>query len=125
MGKLVNMALPKPKKGEKDKCGELCTNAADAPKYPWGLTLRLDDEAIKKLGLDIKNFNTDTVVTITAKAECTEMREEDRQSSGKSQSLSFQITDMAISREGKDAFADGWDAAGKGKPEATKKPAEK
>lgn len=125
MGKLVNMALPKPKKGEKGKGVEICSTEVDAPKYPWGLTLRLEDETIKKLGLDIKSFNTDTVVMVTAKAECTEVREEDRRSSGKSQSLSFQITDMAIAREGKDAFSDGWDAAGKSKPEAAKKPAEK
>jgi hypothetical protein len=113
MGDLINMALPKPKKGEKDK-GESCAacDPGKEPKYPWGLELRLGDDEIKKLGLKIKDFDTDTVVRITAKAECTRVSEDDTRNNGKSQTIAFQVTDMSIVREGEDDFKKGWDAAG-------------
>lgn len=116
MAKLVNMALPKPKKGEKGENGSVMC-AADPgkePKFPYGLGLRLEDEEIKKLGLKLKDFDTDTVVRITAKAECTRVSEDDTRGGGKSQSLSFQITDLCI-EPGEGSFEDGWDKAAKAK----------
>lgn len=122
MADLVNMALPKPKKGEKDTASvPCCGKAEDRPKYPWGLEVRLDGDAIKKLGLNIKDFDTDTIVQIQAKAETTSVSESDTQQVGKSVSLAFQITDMALTCEGEDGFQKGWDGAQKGK-DAVKKP---
>jgi hypothetical protein len=102
------MALPKPKKGEKPPDSLSASEAVKQPKYPWGLEIRLEDAAIKKLGLRLKDFDTDTVVHITARAETTRVSEDDTVSGGKTQSLSFQITDMGIEREGEDGFAEGW-----------------
>ena len=117
MGKLINMALPKPKKGEKDTAAQLSIpEAGKAPKYPWGLEIRLDDEAIRKLSLKLKDFDTDTVVRVTARAETTRVSEDDTRDGGKTQSLAFQITDMSLEREGEDGFARGWEQGLEGKP---------
>lgn len=119
MPELTNMALPKPKKGDKatSQCVPCCGKEADGPKYPYGLEIRLGDDELKKLGLKIKDFDTDTIVLVQAKAETTSVRDEDTQHGGKSQSLTFQITDIAINREGEDGFKSGWDAATKAKGE--------
>lgn len=118
MAKLVNMALPKPKKGDKstaDNCvPSCCGKDGDGPKYPWGLEVRLDSESIKKLGLSIKDFDTDTIVQIQARAETTTVSETDTRHGGKDLSLTFQITDLALTREGEDGFKKGWDDATKG-----------
>jgi hypothetical protein len=46
---LVDMKLTKAEKKESSSAG--CVPAKyDGPDYPWGLTLRLDDAALKKLG---------------------------------------------------------------------------
>ena|GEM_PF-997730 len=114
---LTNMALPKPKKGDKNAAGLSVADAGQETKFPWGLRVNLEDAEIKKLGLKLKDFDTDTVVRIEAKAEVTRVSEDDTRSNGKTQSLSFQITDMSLLKEGDDGFERGWDAATKGKPQ--------
>lgn len=111
MAKLTDMALPKPKKGDTEGAGIVAAPGRE-PKYPWGLELRLGDEEIKRLGLKPKDFDTDTVVQIIAKAECTRVSEEDTRNGGKTQSLTFQVTHMSISRASSESFKDGWDKAG-------------
>jgi len=115
MAELINMALPKPKKGEKVESTCIAHGSGKEPKFPWGLEIRLEDEVIKKLGLKLKDFDTDTMVHIVAKAETTRVSEDDTRDGGKQRSLSFQITDMALTREGQDDFERGWTKAGEGK----------
>lgn len=119
MAKLVNMALPKPKKGDKSTAGSCvptcCGKEDDGPKYPYGLEISLDSDAIKALGLNIKDFDAGAVVQIQAKAQTTRVSDEDTQHGGKRLGLGFQITDIAITREGEDGFQKGWDDATKGK----------
>jgi hypothetical protein len=69
-------------------------NETQGPLYPWGLTLRLEDKVIKKLGLgDAKVGDTVGMVcrcSVVSKSEC------DGQD-GAHRSLELQITDATAS----------------------------
>jgi hypothetical protein len=72
--------------------------AADAPKYPWGLCITLNDETLAKLGItDLPKVGT--VITIVAKAEVSSIRDYQTQGGESEASMDLQITDMAVSAD--------------------------
>lgn len=71
------------------------TPAADAPKYPWGLEINLNDDSLDKLG--VKTLPAvGTEVTIVAKATISSTSERSTESDGNCASMSLQITDMRL-----------------------------
>ncbi len=68
-------------------------------KYPYGLEINLEDESIKKLGIDMQNTRAGDMITIVCKADVTSLSQRENMSkTGKSKtndSISLQITDMA------------------------------
>src|SRR5215510_13082247 len=72
--------------------------AIDAPIYPYGLCIRLDDEAMQKLGLtELPKVGKPVMITARAMVESVEQRQYSRD--GKTESrdcMSLQITDLAI-----------------------------
>lgn len=53
MDKPVDMKLTKDELNDRESPTPLSTSkGTKGPKYPWGLTLRLDDSSLKKLGMD-------------------------------------------------------------------------
>lgn len=122
MPELTNMALPKPKKGDKEQLDSTdCCREGDEPRYPYGLELSLCNDSLKALGLDVKDYSAGDVVHIVAKTRVKGLSEDERLD-GKSGNMRLQITDMSLSNGG-DGFAKGWDAATEGKSKA-KKPGE-
>jgi hypothetical protein len=93
MAKIVSM-----KNEESDDMPTYCGS-----KYGYGLTLALDEEQCKKLGIS-KALRAGTMVTITAKAVVTSSTEQlDRDTDEKSGTeirLSLQITDMGMNMAG-------------------------
>jgi hypothetical protein len=71
------------------------TLAADAPEYPYGLELRLDEEALAKLGLT-QPPAVGTTMQITAQVTVTSASQYQTQDGGAEASSCWQITDMAI-----------------------------
>jgi hypothetical protein len=70
-------------------------SVADAPKYPWGLCITLDDDSLEKLG--VKTLPTvETVVTIVAKATVSRISENQTQGGESERSMDLQITDLQI-----------------------------
>jgi hypothetical protein len=68
----------------------------DLPKYPYGLTISLDDESLAKLGITSLPA-VGTAMTLTARVEvCSTSQYQDRKGESES-SLSLQITDMEVS----------------------------
>ena len=61
---MINLAYTSEELQEKKTDYE--SPVADLPKYPWGLTLNLDEMTIKKLG---REFKTGEVVTFQAQAK--------------------------------------------------------
>lgn len=68
---------------------------SEAPKYPWGLCLTLNDDALKKLGID-KLPEIGSKVRIVAVAEVSAVRAYAEQN-GADTSVDLQITEMAVS----------------------------
>lgn len=93
--KTVNMAI-EPKKDERGLCCDPGSN-----KYGYGLTLYLDDDQCKKLGLD-KALPAGTIVKIEAQAivESAGERVPRKDSDGMNVNMSLQITDLGVEPQG-------------------------
>lgn len=75
------------------------TVMAPRPAYPYGLCLYLDDEALKKLGLD-KLPELDQVISFKAKAQVVNLSARKDGDDDESCSVSLQITDMEVVNDG-------------------------
>lgn len=77
----------------------------EAPKYPWGLCIDLNEDTLKKLGItDLPAVGSSML--ITAKADVQSAGESQYQGDDtKRMNLSLQITDMSMSPAAKDVAA--------------------
>ena len=76
---------------------------ADAPKYPWGLQICLNDDSLEKLG--VKTLPAaGTEVTIVAKAVVAGTSERQTEGEGTKASMDLQITDLQIDGLDRDVF---------------------
>jgi hypothetical protein len=89
--KLVSLKMTK---AEREKQYEPSKMAEDAPIYPWGLTVNLDDATIEKLG----NVPMTVGAEVMIHAYACVTSSEDRQTEGDShrRSVSLQIKEMAL-----------------------------
>jgi len=70
----------------------------DAPRYPWGLQLTLNTEALEKLGIvGLPDIGAPIVVHARAVVTSTSQREE--MDGDKNRTLELQITDLALEAE--------------------------
>lgn len=90
--KLTNMKMAAQK--AKEECAPTSL-ATDAPRYPWGLCLTLEYDALEKLGIEDLP-EVDTELTLTAKVVVTGTSSRQTQGGEEQKSLSLQITDMAL-----------------------------
>jgi hypothetical protein len=96
--KLVSMKIDPAQ--QREKYAE--SVAPEAPRYPYGLCLRLEDDDVEKLGLD-KLPAVGKTVTVQAKAMVESVSENQYTEGGEARtrrSVSLQITDLAISGGG-------------------------
>lgn len=70
-------------------------SVADAPKYPWGLCITLNDDSLEKLGVKVLP-SVGTTLTLVAKVEVTGTRDTQTQGGESQQSMDLQITDMQL-----------------------------
>lgn len=77
----------------KEKYGD--SVMVDAPEYPYGLCLNLDEEALSKLGMPALP-HVGQKMMITARVEVTSVSQSDSKGGNKHQSVSLQITDMEL-----------------------------
>ncbi len=88
--KLVKKDLPKLKE----------TVMADRPRYPYGLTLHLENEAMEKLGMEALPEVGKSMV-LMAKVKVESVSQSEREKGKVQRSMSIQITDMALGKEEK------------------------
>jgi len=88
---MVNM-IRKPKKTKRSKTME--TPYEERERYPYGLQISFESEELKKLGLDVKDFEVTEKVKFTAKAEITSLSSNKNEPNEERQSMSIQITDI-------------------------------
>jgi hypothetical protein len=72
----------------------LPTEVMEAPAYPWGTQITLEDEHIEALGLDLSVGDS---VTIQAVAKVVEQSQNESENHSHT-SVSFQITEIDMSR---------------------------
>lgn len=98
--KKVSMALTKKEKSDFKESAVL----SEAPRFPWGLSVNLDEDSLKKLNVeDLPEVGDEFEMVATVKATSVSENEDE---DGTRQSVGLQITDMALLRMGS-----------KGKPE--------
>ena len=78
-------------------------SATEAPRYPWGLNICLNDDSLEKLGVKALPA-VGTEVTIIAKATVAATRENATEGDGTHSSMDLQITDMQLDGLDKDLF---------------------
>ncbi len=67
----------------------------DSPRYPWGLSINLDEESLSKLGMS-KLPDVGDQKMLVAFVDVTDKHESDSQDGKKRKSIRLQITDMSI-----------------------------
>lgn len=92
MAKLVSMKLDP----SEDKHDGPPMPAGEGPRYPWGLTLNLDDEAIEKLDIDLPKV--DSSVMVYAKALVQSVSSNQTAGGEKRRSVTLQITHLCVER---------------------------
>jgi hypothetical protein len=90
---LVDMKLSK--KESKEEVG-LVSTKSDGPRYPYGLSLDLNDESMEKLGLSAKSFSVGESVVIKAKAKVKSLRMNQYEGEDKTESMDLQITHLEV-----------------------------
>jgi len=70
--------------------------AGDAPMYPYGLTVNLNDDSMKKLGLDKAPPAIGTRMVLMATVEVTSVRSEKEHDGDARTSADLQITEMEL-----------------------------
>lgn len=90
MASLINMEMSKEEAKE-----ETQPSPADAPKYPWGLCITLNDDSLEKLGVDSLP-EVETEVTIVAKAQVSRTSAYQSNGGEAERSMELQITDMQL-----------------------------
>jgi len=97
--KLISMKLDP--KEQKKESGQI---AYEQPLYPWGMCVELNDDALKKLGIDSLP-DVDDVMTLTASVTVTSVSAR-ANSEGEAKSMGLQITALSLGPETKDDDAD-------------------
>ncbi|MER1940643.1 capsid staple protein [Castellaniella sp. FW104-16D08] len=70
--------------------------SGDAPMYPWGLTVSLDNESMKRLGLDTAPPEVGTTMVLMATVEVTSVRSEKEHDGDTRAGADLQITEMEL-----------------------------
>lgn len=99
--KLVSLKIDR---SEREKRYADAVIAPDAAEYPWGLSITLDNETLEKLGID-KLPKVEASVTLEARAKVTSVSSNESTHSGKSRSVSLQITHLCL-ESGRKSAAD-------------------
>lgn len=101
MAKLVSMQLTAAEREE--AMGGSIAGKPQGPRYPWGLSVTLDNDTLDKLGLTLptvgKTLTLIARVAVTSVSSTTESPD-----GGPNRSVSLQITDLCV--EDEDAAAD-------------------
>lgn len=97
MAKMVSLAMSKKEaKAEFGGSPSVKGEEENLPKYPYGTSLRLDTETLKKLGIDLSAYPPGTECKIEAAGVVTDTSQSQRLNGKERNSLEIQVTEMAI-----------------------------
>lgn len=81
---------------EAQEYASVSSSAGDAPMYPYGLTVCLNSESMKKLGLDKAMPSVGVKMMLMATVEVTSVRQEKEQDGDARTSTDLQIVEMEL-----------------------------
>ncbi len=80
------------KKAKSDKAYPTSTQ----DPYPYGLSISLDEDSLKKLDIDISDYSVGDELELHAKVKVRSLRQSESETSGKDRSMDLQVTDMCL-----------------------------
>lgn len=92
--KLTSMKIDQA--AQKAKYASVAQDEPDRPMYPWGMTIRLDTEALEKMGLADKLPEVGKGMKLEALVDVVSVSESDTQGGGKNCNVELQITDLGL-----------------------------
>lgn len=92
---MKSIAMTKAEAKDSELCYAGTPDSDEAPKYPYGTCLDLNDDTLKKLGIT-KMPAIGEEVAITAIAKVTRLSMEEEEQGGAEMYLSLQITQMEV-----------------------------
>lgn len=95
--KLVNMKISQ---AARDKMNQPSSIATDQPAYPWGLSISLDNDSLRKLDLDGGDLTVGSTLSLRAKVEVVSISSNESKGGDSNQNVSLQITDLGLDGEG-------------------------
>jgi hypothetical protein len=100
MSKLVSMARTKAEiKAREDRYKPGASPSMSENPYPYGLTIRLEAESLKKLGAKIGDYAIGDTVRIVCECEVSELRQNNTKTNSEA-CVEFQIEKMALEDRG-------------------------
>lgn len=90
---LANMQMSP--EAAKEYAGGIAADPGNAPKYPYGLCICLNDDSLKKLGISDLPAVGGTFM-VMAQVTVSSVRSSQQQDGDKERSVDLQITDMAL-----------------------------
>ena len=91
--KMVDMKISKAEK-KRSQNDIMPASLSSGERYPYGLQIRLDNDSMKKLGIELPEVGEE--VTVYAKADITEASANETSEGGKRLSCTLQITRLQI-----------------------------
>ena len=83
-------------KGSKRETVSAAPMMSDAPDYPYGLTLTLEEETIQKLGLEDDDLEVGYEMLLVAKVRVTSSSSHDSEENGVRRCVCLQLTDACV-----------------------------
>lgn len=93
MAKLVSMRISAKDRDAKNSPAEM---ASESPAYPWGLSINLDTDALKKLGYKAGDFKVGAKMAIIANVEVSSVSSNETRGAGDSSSVGLQIVELCV-----------------------------
>jgi hypothetical protein len=93
MSKLVSMKVDRSSREEKS---EAISTPGDAPMYPYGLNVSLDEDALEKLDVGVGDFKIGAELVIVAKVRVDSLSSNASIAGGDSARVGLQITDLCL-----------------------------
>ena len=104
---MVDMKLtPKERKKHNGDMAAPVPSEPSGPEYPWGLEVRLEDEALTKMGVDLSDYQIGDDVELYAKCKVIRLSQSQSTSKDKNRTLELQITDLCLEPGESDAEED-------------------
>ena len=92
---LTSMKIDK-KDMEKTEVAPSSVPDVGGPQYPWGLEVRLEDAALKKMKVKLSDYAVGDIVELYAQCKVTRLSQSANGDLGNSRTLELQITDMCL-----------------------------